>query len=202
MDTNMPTALRRAIAACGIASTKDEWWIRDLTDSYPWLTEAQVLWVIDTVSDLSAVVLGESDGTFSPLNVPDALPVISRVLAQAFPEGPMPRLGDQKFATLLMQWHLEPRGYVLSPAFYARKQNELDSWLMGTEKNAESLRALCVPLQFQSQENGWTFAFNVIDKDGGVGQREFAGTSRPFYILTSSAKAIKAEGTFYYPDEL
>ncbi len=201
MPTSIPDGLKRAVAD-QISPPENEWWIRDLTESYPWLRNAKIYWIIDSKSN-SGIVLKDASGSYECLNCPGSESRIGDVIAANLGEVPSETLSVTKLAQLLMEWYQDPRGYVATPEFLDDQEAVLDSWLMGSEKDHKVLRASCVsPAYTTMEDSGWVLIFNAINRHGGVEEWTVRGKSERFEIKSIKIRMLKDNGTFYYPEEL
>ncbi|MEX2138954.1 MAG: hypothetical protein WD894_06805 [Pirellulales bacterium] len=193
------------LAAQHLKSPESEWWVRELTKSFKWLKDEELYWVFDTDSDKSVMALRESGGDYKCLNCQGGLPIIGQVISERLGKVPSDKFSVSDLAQLLMQWHQDPRGYIATPEFFKKKQDQdaLDSWLMGTEKDPAVLRSMCVSPTYTNDDAGnWKLTFNALNQRGGVDQWLVNGKIDKFEIKSVKIMMLKPKGTFYYPDEL
>lgn len=202
---NVPEGLKRVVAP-DITSPEDAWWIRDLAKSYPWVRQGRVCWVIDPQTDGSAIVLFRGGDEFQRLSGTDGVELIGRVIAADLGQAPSEKMTAEQLARLLVQWHREPRDYLLTPGFIEKltRQKVLNTWLRGRETRPEALQALCaLPLHTRNDADGsWTLKFHVINHRGGVERWVASGQWEPFTLASIETEALSENGTFSYPDEL
>ncbi|MCK4857940.1 MAG: hypothetical protein KAT58_08235 [candidate division Zixibacteria bacterium] len=201
MPVSIPPGLKQA-ASGNVNPPEEEWWIRELTDSYPWLHGEEIYWIIDSESN-SAMVLKGLAGEYECLNRPDKAGRIGEVIAVNLGEVPSESLNVLDMARLLMEWYRDPRGHIANPEFLESERDVLDTWMMGTETDINVLRTSCVPVTFTNNDDGtWLLVFNALNRLGGVEKWTVSGKSGEFEITAIEIEILKENGTFYYPDEL
>jgi hypothetical protein len=201
MTEEISPELKKA-ALVNVRPPEDEWWIRDLTDSYPWLDCESMYWIIDT-HDESAIILGHGEGKYECLNLPAQARRIGEIIAASLGSVPSEEMDAEGLAKLLTEWYRDPRGRLATPEFLEQEKQLLESWVVGTDETLGSLKGVCGPIQYDVFDEGnWLLLFNFINRKGGVEQWRVAGESDPFEINDIRIEMIKPEGSFFYPEEL
>lgn len=203
MEESLPDEVKD-LAVQVLGSSEDDWWVRDLTDTYKWLGGEKVFWVIESDTDRSMMAVLSADKTSDCLNCSDdSVSAISRIIRTNLGDKAIERLGVEGFARLLAEWRSDPRCYLATPRFFEVKQDEINDWLLGTEHDPQALRDICVePAINKDLRGNWTIAYNVIDRFGGVDRWSVKGASDDFVIQAIDISTVKEKGSFYYPDEL
>jgi hypothetical protein len=202
MEEILPNEVKQ-LAGEILGSEEEDWWVRELTDTYKWLANDKIYWIIESDTDRSVLADLKPDNSCACLNCPDGLPIISNIIATNLGSDAIEKLGTDNFSLLLAEWHSDPRCYIATPRFFEKKQNEINDWLLGTEPDPQVLRDACVEPTLSRDPNGtWTLVYNVINRRGGIEQYTVQGTSGSFEIRSIDVKSLKEDGTFYYPDEL
>ncbi|MCU0840965.1 MAG: hypothetical protein MUC79_04480 [Thiobacillaceae bacterium] len=202
---NTNVQLDRQVIECAserINPPTADWWVRDLSHSYPWLKVDRLLWIIDSKTDASALVLRQG-GSCACLNGDRGVEAISRLLSSATVGIKPGQLSAEQLATTIMEWSSDPRGYVLSPDFWAKKQGQLQNWMRGRITDPENLRQMCIaPWLDRRSDGSWTLKFNAINRFGGVEHWIVKGSSEPFAVTSIDHGVIQENGSYYFPDEL
>ena len=201
MQRDLTSDLKKA-ALEKVDPPEDEWWVRDITDSYPWLGEAKLFWIIDSKGQ-SAMIIGHPDESYECLNQPSKTSRIGEIIRAKLGEVPSEKMSVKNMARLITQWHREPRGHIADQSFLDKNRPVLDSWLTSNAQSVSEIESVCFPVQYKASANGrWSLLFNYLNHEGGVDQWVIKGTQDEFSIETINISEVRPQGTFFYPDEL
>ena len=197
---DVPQALVEAVGD-RVDPDVEGWWIRDLTDSYPWIETANIFWVIGEEHG-SAMIAEDAPGRFRVLSDPDGLDLIARLLGDNLGAEPVATLGPEAFCKVIVEWYQDPRGYLAIPSFVTDQAVVLDTWLMGSETSPEALIGTCQDIVIDRPPDGpMTLSFSVFTHDGGVDRWSVVAQETPFRLDAVRIEPVAPEGTFSYPDE-
>ena len=202
MDTKLTDELRRLISS-SFKSPESEWWVRDLSKSYKFFEDEQLVWIIDGETNESLLFYRQLGKEWSRLNdEKTGVPVINKILLNKPNRAPSPKNNTEQFAKLLMEWVQEPRGYVCSPSFLKEKSTEIKSYLVKGSAGIDELKRICITPEYLASGDNWILKFNVLDVNGSIQQWRVSGKTSVFGIEKIYRESIYPNGTFYYPDEL
>ena len=177
-----------------------EWWVRDVTDSYPVTGIDRMYWIID--GEDRSVVLVQRGERIQRVSGRDGIQLLGPLLAPTAEGNSDPESLPRRLAALLIAWYDDPRGYVLDEAFFRKQAPVLDSWLAHSEQSVDELRRLRREAEWARHEGGWRLDFRAIDRHGGVADWDARGWTQPFTVTSVERMTVCPEGTFYFPDEL
>lgn len=201
MVTDLTKELKSMISGY-FKSPEQEWWIRDLSDSYKWLDGQELLWIIDGATDESILLYRTSRQGWVKLNdLSSGLPIINDILRSKQERTAFPKNSTEQFAKLMMEWIQEPRGYVCSPAFLMEQAAVLSTFLIKGSAGLDVLRKVCVTPLYSETGNRWTVQFNVLDAKGSIKRWTVGGAISEFGVDKVNKEILYQNGTFFYPNE-
>lgn len=181
------------------------WWLREISQSYPWLKNVNIYWVIDEDTGESAIISHTiTTDKWKALNHPKGIQEISELIRKQL-DGILwkNKLSILDFSTLLMEWYKTPQGYICSDTFLQEQEDVIESFLNGVDKNITSLVNSCMtPIYKENKKGEWSILFNALNKDGGIDRWNVLGVIINFDIKKIEITEVKPIGSFYYPDEL
>lgn len=190
----------RVLAAQYLDANEKSWWVRNVTASYGKLDLEQLYWIIDSKDN--SITVAQRNGEFAVLNGVQGLTLASELLGKSHGAEPWRTMGVEKLGKAIISWHRDPRSYILTEAFFRKKQAVLKGWLTGREKDPEALRAVCREPIFTFNNGHWILDFNAINRRGGVERWVIQGKTAHFLINEIVVTMVKDDGTFNFPDEL
>ncbi|MDH5179610.1 MAG: hypothetical protein OEZ39_14675 [Gammaproteobacteria bacterium] len=183
-------------------SNEVEWWVRDLSASYPFLDGKRLVWVIDGDTNRSLLLLQQSKEKWLKLNEEkSSLPVLGDLLRVMHDEISSKKDNIEHFSKLIMELYEEPRGYVCSPDFLEKQSAVLNSFILKDSLGVDELKKSCMTPDYLTGKGNWHLVFNVINVRGSIQKWHVSGNLNPFSIEDIKRTIIHPNDTFYYPDE-
>lgn len=181
----------------------EDWWVRDLTNSYPWLKGNEIYWIVDGDSGKSVMIINDNNDEWICLNCPEGINPISKII-NIYLGGSkwIDFLSTYEFCRLLMELYKNPQGYICSNRFLQEEEEVLDTFLGGSEATLDALRSSCIEPKYElSGEGKWHLQYNILNENGGIDQWDVLGNYIKFEIISINIKPILPNGSYYFPDE-
>ena len=199
-DIVVPIKISEIQSTCErfLDSTPDDWWLRDLTDSYDLPAGVRMAWVIDEESDESLILVSRDDGSWERTNTDGSNTTISALLASSFDDNSPKPL---ELAKHLLEWRQDPRGIVLSQSFLRENIDDLESFTLDDNNKVDELKSLCHDPVVTKESSMWLIEFKALDRQGAISHWQVRGVEDTFEIAAITINKVHPAETFYYPFE-
>lgn len=201
-----PTPEQIAVARAKLTGPPDKWWVRELSNSTPWLPEGcRASWLYDPQSKHMLVVYQDARQKAQAVVRPDGIKLVSGLIAAKYDAIPNPQVTTQQFARQLVLWLGDIRSRILTTEFANRlvDKGQVKDWLKGKINDPKVLISTAAPISMSEPAPGlWKLTFKTITWDGAVESWVAEGTNSGFSIGNLAVNFSAPSGTFSNPEEL